>query len=227
MRVSSKTSTWMQAQKTLVKKIEAVISEERLLADLERYRQLAIESGATDAHIIETREINVDERVRAKCFSPKCSHFGTNANCPPYVPDLAFTRALISRYKYGILLNVKSESQYYVGKTYKKCGVPPAKKIFENVLGAIEGIAYYDGYYFSIAFGQGSCKSLYCASEPCGVLTGSGCRFPLKARPSMEAMGIDVFQICLKYGWEVYPCGRRLEPEDIPYILLVGLVLVW
>lgn len=208
------------------KRIELSFHETRVLEDLEKYRSLALDLGATDAQVIRTSDIRVDERVRAKCAFPKCSQYGTNANCPPHVPDLSFSRRLLKRFSYGIIFSVKSETQYYLGKSYKKGETPEAKRNLERIISEVEASAYYDGYYFSVAFGQGSCKSLFCPNEPCSVLSGSGCKFPLRARPSMEAMGIDVFEICVKLGWEIYPCGRRLEAEDVPHVLLVGLILV-
>jgi hypothetical protein len=42
----------------------------------------------------------------------------------------------------------------------------------------------------------------------------------------MEAVGIDVFSMAARRGWEIYPCGERIEGEDIPHVLLVGLVLI-
>lgn len=216
----------MVKDKMRPRRIEVPFPEERILDDLERYRSLAIELGATDAKVITATELRVDERVRAKCLFPKCSQYGTNANCPPHVPDVTFTRRLLRRYRYGLIFSSRSETKHYLGEGYKRGQPTEAKKALERVLSELESTSYYEGYYFSVAFGQGSCKSIFCASEECSVLLGRGCRSPLRARPSMEAIGIDVFDICVKCGWEVYPCGRRLGPEDVPHVLLVGLVLV-
>lgn len=60
----------------------------------------------------------------------------------------------------------------------------------------------------------------------CEVLRGGRCRFPLKARPSMEAVGIDVYRMVASSGWEIYPFGSDASPEDIPVANLAGLVLI-
>ncbi len=63
------------------------IPQDKLLVDLERYRQEAIRLGMTDAKIITTSQIFVDERVRGKCRIPLCVEYGVSANCPPLFPD--------------------------------------------------------------------------------------------------------------------------------------------
>ena len=66
----------------MTRKIVDVVPDELLQSDLEKYRQRAIELGATDAKIITSDMVIVDERVRAKCIYPKCPWYGTNAHCP-------------------------------------------------------------------------------------------------------------------------------------------------
>ncbi|MBE0568059.1 MAG: hypothetical protein IH577_00075, partial [Deltaproteobacteria bacterium] len=52
--------------------------------DIAKYRDLAVELGATDAKIIDKDEVIIDERVTARCYSPRCREYGTNLNCPPH-----------------------------------------------------------------------------------------------------------------------------------------------
>lgn len=199
--------------------------------DLERYRTLAIDLGAFDVVIISSDEIIIDERVRAKCIYPKCPHYGTSINCPPYVPDLNFMEKVISKYQYAVLFSVKGETEYFIKPDFylKFRGMKnPARVLLNQICSEIESRSYYDGYYLSIAFGQGPCKSLWCPDQNCVALqSGSGCRFPLKSRSAMEAVGIDVFKMASSKGWEIYPCGERVEKGDIPHVLLVGLVLIY
>jgi predicted metal-binding protein len=67
-----------------VEKITVDMNKARLPQDLERYRQQALELGATQAAIVEAREITVDERVVLKCRIPRCFGYGTSAHCPPH-----------------------------------------------------------------------------------------------------------------------------------------------
>jgi len=54
-----------------IREFRAEVSEEGLAKDLEKYRKMAIDLGATDAKIISANDIIIDERVRARCFSPR------------------------------------------------------------------------------------------------------------------------------------------------------------
>ena len=37
----------------------------------------------------------------------------------------------------------------------------------------------------------------------------------MKSRPSMEAVGIDVYKMAAQAGWDIYPIGSE-RPEDMP-----------
>jgi predicted metal-binding protein len=203
----------------------------RVHEDLERYQAKAIEMGAEAAKIISSKQIIIDERVRSKCIYPKCVYYGTNTNCPPYVPDLDFTRKVIGNYHYAILFSVKSKTEDFIGTDYlkKSRGIKnPGRLLLNHICSEIESRSYYEGYYLSMAFGQGPCKSFWCPDQPCAALQpGTSCRFPLKSRGSMEALGMDVFKMASRQGWEIYPCGERAKREDLPHVLLVGLALIY
>jgi predicted metal-binding protein len=117
----------------------------RVNEDLERYQAKAIEMGAEAAKIISSNEIVIDERVRAKCIYPKCVYYGTNINCPPYVPDLDFMRKVIGNYHYAILFSVKSRTEEFIGTDYlKKSGgiKNPARLLLNNICSEIESRSY-------------------------------------------------------------------------------------
>ena len=52
------------------------------------------------------------------------------------------------------------------------------------------------------------------------------CRFPSLARPSMEAVGINVFKLMQDVGWEIQPITKDTDPDSIPGGILAGMVLV-
>ena len=66
-----------------IAKIGTIPEESKLLKDLERYKEKAIEIGAANARTIKTEEIPVDERVTLKCQIPRCFGYGNSAHCPP------------------------------------------------------------------------------------------------------------------------------------------------
>jgi hypothetical protein len=90
-----------------------------------------------------------------------------------------------------------------------------------------EGSCINGGYHLALSLGTGPCKSFWCKDQPCSALQpGAGCRVPLKARINLEACGMDVFKLVSHYGWAIYPCGERVDPEKLPHTRLVGLALI-
>lgn len=209
-----------------IRKIELKISEDKLNKDLEKYRQEAVRLGATDSKKIATDMVPVNESVRLKCRVPPCFGFGTSINCPPYTIKPEEFREIVKRYKHAIFFRLDVKSEVIVRNRETILDRAGAyKKIFE-IVNAIESMAFYDGYYLSAGFAAGSCKSTYCYKVECSALKGERCRNELKVRPSMEAVGIDVYRLATEVGWEVYPIGSDCNPRDIPRGSLFGLILV-
>jgi len=57
-------------------------------------------------------------------------------------------------------------------------------------------------------------------------MEGKRCRISLRSRPSMEAVGIDVYKIVAAAGWDIYPIGSNAKWEDIPKGTLAGIIIV-
>lgn len=213
----------------MVRKIVEKTPDSVVQQDLERYRQMALELGGTDAKIITTDKILIDDRVRAKCVYPKCAGYGTNMNCPPHAMDLDQIRKIVNNFQYAIItkLEVPSEQLAGPGVRDKRSGIPTQIKNHE-IVAKIEAEAYYDGYYFALGFANGCCKFAYCHDVPCVALEpGKPCRQSLKARSSMEAVGMDAFGMAARMGWDIYPLGARVLPDEVPCGMRLGLVLIY
>ena len=219
----------MSADNAIVRKIVEVVPDEVLQQDLEKYRQRAIELGATDAKVITTDMILIDERVRAKCIVPLCSHYGTSANCPPHAIDLDLMRKTVKNFRYAIFYMLKLRPQEVAGPEYRKkrLGAPSSIKNYK-ISASIESEAFYDGYYLAMAFAAGPCQPYLCPDKECSALVpGQGCRHPLIARHSMEGAGMDAFLMATKAGWDIYPIGRSILLSEVPYGIKLGLVLIY
>ena len=203
------------------------VAPDTLRKDLEDLRQKALELGASLAEIMPADLVEVDERVRLKCLIPMCPHYGRSAYCPPHAPDLELARRALHRYKWAILfaLDVLPVSEFADRPVQKQAGVAWTGKNME-IAGRLETTAFGKGYHLAMAMSQFSCNAALCNSAPCKVLEGAKCAHPLKARPSMEAMGIDVFRLVRKAGWEIYPIYRTVDPSAVPRALSVGIVFV-
>ena len=211
----------------MVRKIMKEVPSDVLQKDLEKYRKRAIELGATDARIITTDMIFIDERVRGKCCFPLCSAYGTNAKCPPHALELDFIRKMVNNFQYAIFTKFEVPSEYMAGPEAKTKRVRYQVKNFE-IVSKIESEAFYDGYYLAMAFAGGPCKGALCPNDECSALIpGQGCRHPQKAIASMEAVSMDAFRMAANAGWDIYPIGESISPSEIPHGLRLGLVLIY
>jgi len=212
----------------MARKVIEQVPEEQLQEDLEKYRCRAIELGATDTRVIPADSLIIDERVRAKCEYPKCKRYGMNANCPPHTMEPEQIRQLVGKFRYALLIRLQVSPKQMAGTEFKEKDLDrPFFAKMQEIVSRIEAEAFYDGYYLAVGFASGSCQYVLCPDMECqALIPGKGCRHPEKARASMEAVGMDVFALATKAGWEIYPIGRATSPDDIPFGALHGLVLI-
>ncbi|MBC7189749.1 DUF2284 domain-containing protein, partial [Candidatus Aerophobetes bacterium] len=197
-------------EKIKARKIKIEVPDEVIKKDLERYRKEAISFGATDAKIIPAQWVKVDERVRMKCLVPRCHLYGESANCPPYTPSCEEMRKVIAKYTYAILVksDVHPKEDFIDDERWHQGHMQHQGRI-HDIVSHIEALAFNDGYYFALAFAAGGCKTALCKGLICQFLDSGRCRFPLKSRPSMEGVGIDVYNLACQVGWEIYPIAHR------------------
>jgi len=209
------------------KEISVDIGEAQLKQDLERYKDKALELGASRVKIVKTDEIPVDERVILKCQVPRCFGYGVSANCPPNTIKPAELRTHLEKYNWAIFFVQDVPSEIIVrDKATIKERVAAYLNVYKIVTD-IESMAFYDGHYLAFGFGAGSCRYTFCSlEEDCQAMEGKRCRFSLRARPSMEAVGIDVYKMVVSAGWDIYPIGSNAKPSDIPKGVLAGIIIV-
>jgi predicted metal-binding protein len=210
-----------------VGKITLDMNAGRLAEDLERYVAKAIELGASKAKVVKADEIPVDERVTLKCRIPRCFGYGVSAHCPPHALKPAELRELLEKYKWAVLFVKDVPSEVIVrDKATIKERVAVYQEVFK-IVSEVESMAFYDGHYLTFGFGAGSCRHTFCGQQKsCQAMEGERCRFSLISRPSMEAVGIDVYKMVTAAGWDIYPIGSNARPEDMPKGTLAGIVIV-
>lgn len=201
--------------------------EEKLLEDLETLKNKAVELGASMAEVISSDWVHVDERVRLKCSVPLCPYYNHCIHCPPHTPSPEVMRKAFSRYTYAVLLalDVEPVSVFAGNRQERREAASWSKKCLE-IVGSVETYAFESGYYLALGFGQASCKKALCGQKRCLVLDGGQCPYPLKARPSMEAVGIDVYGLVTRAGWDIYPIHRSVIAGNVPRALSVGIVFI-
>ncbi len=165
----------------------------------------AEEYGAVRAAVISADQVVIDPRVRLKCLVPVCPHYGFNLMCPPRVMDPEAFGRVIDSYSHGILIQFpiqispdgfESLEEAMEDIQYSRA-VEESSKQMAQALSQIERKAISMGYRFAAALAGGHCRL---CDECVGQLSGERCKHPFKARPSMEALGIDVFQTAKNVG---------------------------
>ncbi|UCC57947.1 MAG: DUF2284 domain-containing protein [Candidatus Bathyarchaeum sp.] len=177
--------------------------------DLEVLCKLAKELGAANAVPFNATDVVVDERVRLKCLVPPCKDYGTNLMCPPYVMSVQEFREVLSKYEWAILIQVeapiKADMKNEVQQTGDVAGLYESKKFLDafrknfghnfgqlhRIINKVEAQASMLGYRFATGFKAGTCTL---CSECIIKNSKETCRHPYRSRPSMEAVGIDVFK---------------------------------
>ena len=141
-----------------------------------KFLQRAKSLGAKHAKIIPARSIVTAQWVRLKCQFG-CGTYGTRLTCPPNSPTPEQTQKLVECYKNALMIH---------GDEYTD---------IHEVISALEREMFLDGYYK--AFGM--------AAGPCGLCKRcpKTCAYPEKARPAMEACGIDVFATARANGFPI------------------------
>ncbi len=203
--------------------------------NLEVLCKMAKEFGATNAIFFDAKDVVVDERVRLKCLVPVCDDYGLNLMCPPHVMSVQEFREVLAKYNWAILIQIDEpipvemikeiQQANDVAALYKstkfldsyKKSFNPVKLKLHRIVHKVEAQAFALGYRFATGFIGGSCK----LCPECVAISNSQepCRHPFRARPPMEAVGIDVFKTAENAGL----------PFDIPpknKTVWNGLVLV-
>lgn len=157
----------------------------------------AAELGAADAKRIDPRKVPTAEWVRWKCRYG-CGGYGSSLTCPPHSPAPAETRRLLDGYRTAILVHCAAE--------------------YTDVKGLIvdlEREAFLAGYYKAFGLGAGPCSL-------CGkCVFDEGCRHAHRARPAMEACGIDVFATARAAGFPIEVVTDRSCPQNYYGLLLL------
>jgi predicted metal-binding protein len=175
--------------------------------DLKKYCDYALEGGATKVKPIHPCTVVTAPWVRWKCQFG-CGGYDYSYCCPPHSPTPEETREVLDSYHRAILFHVETSLIPGRERLLKK---------FRHMLVDLEGEMFKDGYYKAFVFLAGPCD----VCRECGRVTGEACRDRYRARPSMEACGIDVFQTARSNGFHIETLRDRTEPRNTFCLMLV------
>jgi predicted metal-binding protein len=177
--------------------------------------KLALEKGVSDAKIIPTGKVVVEDRVVLKC-KLGCNHYGKTLACPPYTPSAEEFRKIVSEYSYAMFMkfttNATADSEVYKHlMTYETDPNVPAdikekavkfwqdwkdskRQMLQSVVD-LEKAAMKDGYSLAVSFISGHCQ----LCEKCSTDTKI-CRHPELMRISEDAIGVNVKKTAANAG---------------------------
>ena len=182
-------------------------SQEALLAlatELAREHEIAI------CRPLDPRLLRPEERIRALCQEDKCGNWRKHHLCPPLLGDLLQARERLARYDLGSLLQWSRP----LDVRNDRAGVERSKVDFHRKVLAVEAGLVGRGYPGAWGLIGGSCG----LCTPCTAAAGEPCPLPDQARPSIEALGVDLLALLDRLGLDA-----AFHPDRITW---TGCVLV-
>ena len=158
---------------------------------MEKYIKMAKEMGAKNAVAFAISDIAFDPRVVLKCIFG-CSDFGQLHTCPYQRSPLSMKeyQDIFAHYKRGILIG---------------CEDKPSS---QTISYKIEQECFLDGYYLCFSLSDcGLCNN-------CAKGKESPCIFPDRARPAMQAVGIDVFKTAHNLSLPIEVLRHKDQPQN-------------
>lgn len=178
-------------------------------SDLEGYLTRFVEGRASEAKVIHPGSVVTAPWVRFKC-QYGCPEYGKSYCCPPDTPTPERTRAVLDSYNRAILFHIEASRKE--GSNRREL----FKSFFYGLID-LEGEMFKDGFYRAFVFLAGPCD--LCGE--CSKQKNEPCNFGLRARPSMEACGIDVYGTARNNGFFIRPLREKGETQNVYCLMLV------
>lgn len=159
--------------------------------------QQAIDLGCTKAKVILTKTISMAHWMKLQC-QYGCSHYGSLLTCPPYTPNVDEMAEILPEYEKALLINGSPETNV------REIGILLEK--------------YLKDKGFNKAFAM--CAQPCNLCEPCTIATN--CQHPDKARPTLQACGIDVNETIHNNGWDDLGPQTPCTPTHAIGMVLLG-----
>jgi len=153
--------------------------------------------GVIDVRIISPSQVETAAWVRLKCQFG-CDGFGQCLVCPPFTPTPEQMRNVLDAYRRAILIHCLPDADV------KAIAVELEQEIF------------LAGCWKAFGLGAGPCY--FC--KECN-LKEKWCRHSDRARPAMEACGIDVFSTVKKVGFPIEVVRQRHQCPNYYGLILV------
>ena len=191
---------------------------------LKELLQYACRCGATQAVLIDAKDIMVMDELADRCRQPRCENYGLSKSCPPHVAGPHSLRKELEGYKQALFFKIDVPSEMLFSSDNQELF-----RLLHEIAAGLEQAAIKMGMYQAKAFAGDSCKRVFCAEHlHCQALAADGkCRYPQSARPSMSGFGINVLELLRCAGWETPAEGRSAKNQAEATTYICGLVLLY
>ena len=179
------------APKSRTREIKTILSGDELCDAARR------KPGVKDVRIISPSDVVTAAWVKLKCQFG-CDGYGQCLVCPPFTPTSEQMRVVLDGYHRAILIHFGTRAA------------------LKTVVADLERDIFLSGAWKAFGLGDGPCY--FC--RRCPVEEGQ-CRHPERARPSMEACGIDVFSTAKRAGFPIEVVRTRRQSPDYYGLILV------
>lgn len=188
--------------------MENMTKEEKLAKLVEKAKEL----GATDAKIIRVDTIRTGAWTRWKCQFG-CPNYGKRWTCPPRVPGYEETQRFLAEYTDGMLVQFTCHLTSEDIANYDEKDRITSNKI-GKIMVDLEREAFLLNWYKAFGMKGGTCRL-------CETCNEEHCNHPREARPSMEAVGIDVFAFARDHGYPADVIDSSCREFKIYCLLLI------
>ena len=178
------------------------------MLDQSQLSELFTRHGFTDFRWLHSRDIVVAQWVRIKCMFG-CANYGQNATCPPNVPTVVECRVFINEYTSAVIFHIPKQVDHPEDRHEWSKGINIELLKLERVI-----------------FLAGHPKAFMLAMDNCNLCTEcpgqrSECKHPKLARPSPEALAIDVFSTVRQCGYPIEVLTDYTQTMNRYAILLI------
>lgn len=146
--------------------------------------------GAEECKWMSGKDVRVGQWVRFKCMFG-CDSYGKKGGCPPAVPSVAECRGLFKDYDHILVMRLSTkveDPKDRVAWSHKK----NARLI------KLERDIFLSGYHKAFLLKMDECRMC----KECAA-TRIDCKKPKLARPSPEALAVDVFGTVRSLGFPI------------------------
>jgi predicted metal-binding protein len=162
----------------------------RRTSDRSRLESAFKKHGCTDFKWIDPRDIVTAQWVRVKCMYG-CEDYAHRACCPPNAPSVPECRQFLDEYDTAVMFHFAKAGDNLDER--RKWG----RKVNRSLV-SLEREVFLLGHERAFMLLMGTCSL-------CKTCTGAreDCKHPSLARPTVDAMAIDVYSTVRKYGFPI------------------------